>query len=68
MGKTTVQIDGTLLDEAVRAIGAKTKREAIEAGLKALVQRHNRDALRKELGTFDIELTLDELERLRNAE
>jgi Arc/MetJ family transcription regulator len=68
MGKTTIQIDESLLEEAIKAIGARTKKEAIEAGLKVLVQRQNREALRKELGTFDIELTLEELERLRNAE
>ena len=68
MGKTTVQIDESLLREAIRAIGAKTKKEAIEAGLKYLVQRKNKEALRQELGTFEIDLTLSELERLRNAE
>jgi Arc/MetJ family transcription regulator len=68
MRKTTVQIDESLLEEAVKAMGAKTKKEAIEAGLKYLVQRKNREALRRELGTFDIDLTLDELERIRNAE
>jgi len=68
MGKTTVQIDESLLREAIMAIGAKTKKEAIEAGLKNLVQRKNREALRQELGTFEIDLTLSELERLRNAE
>lgn len=68
MGKTTIQIDESLLREAIDAIGAKTKKEAIEAGLKYLVQRKNREALREELGTFDIDLTLPELERLRNAE
>ena len=68
MGKTTVLIDEKLLVEAVQAIGARTKREAIEAGLRSLIQRQNREALRKELGTFDIDLTLGELERMRNAE
>ena len=68
MRKTTVHIDESLLAEAMRAIGAKTQREAGEAGLKHLVQRKNREALRHELGTFDIDLTLEELERLRNAE
>jgi Arc/MetJ family transcription regulator len=68
MRKTTVQIDESLLAEAVKAAGAKTKKEAIEAGLKYLIQRKNREALRQELGTFDIDLTLEELERLRNAE
>ena len=68
MKKTTVMIDEDLLAEAVRAIGVETKKEAIEAGLRFLIQRHNREALRKELGTFDMDLTMGELERLRNAE
>jgi Arc/MetJ family transcription regulator len=68
MGKTTVVIDEKLLKDAVEVIGARSKKEAIEAGLRALVREYNREALRRELGTFDIELTLDELERLRNVE
>ena len=68
MRKTTVVLDERLLQSAVEAIGARSKKEAIEAGLKALVRRKNREALRRELGTFDIDLTSDELERLRNAE
>jgi len=68
MKKTTVLIDEKLLQTAIEAIGAGTKKEAIEAGLKALVKNFNREALRKELGTFEIDLTLDELERLRNEQ
>ena len=67
MGKTTVVIDDNLLKNAIESIGAKSKKEAIEAGLRALVKEKNREALRKELGTFEIELTLDELERLRSG-
>lgn len=65
--KTTVMIDEKLLNQAVRAIGARSKREAIEAGLRELVKQMNRDALRRELGTFDLDLTLAELRRLRHA-
>ena len=67
MRKTTVVLDERLLQSAVEAIGARSKKEAIEAGLKALVRRKNREALRRELGTFEIDLTPEELERLRNA-
>jgi len=67
MKKTTVLIDERLLSEAIEAIGARSKREAIEKGLRFLVQQRNREALRKELGTFEIDLTLDELEELRHA-
>ena len=68
MRKTTVMIDENLLEEAIEAIGARTKKETIEAGLRSLIQQYNREALREELGTFDMDLTLEELERLRNAE
>jgi len=34
--KTTVQIDESLLAETIKAIGAKTQKEAIEAGLNVL--------------------------------
>jgi len=67
MKKITVLIDERLLQEAVACIGARTKGEAIEAGLRSLIDRHNSEALRRELGTFDTDLTIEELERLRNA-
>jgi Arc/MetJ family transcription regulator len=37
--RTTLDIDGALLEEAMRASGARTKTEAIEAGLRELVRR-----------------------------
>ena len=67
MRKTTLVIDEELLDAAMKAVGARTKKEAVEAGLKSLVQDRNREALRKGLGTFEIDLTLEELDRLRHA-
>jgi Arc/MetJ family transcription regulator len=67
MGKTTVVIDEELVRNAMKAIGARSKREAIEEGLRALVRQWNRKALARELGTFDLDLTLAELESLRDA-
>ncbi len=66
MAKTTVVIDEDLLNEALKVSGAKTKREVIAAGLRELVRRENLEALRRELGTFDLALSPEELERLRN--
>jgi Arc/MetJ family transcription regulator len=68
MKKTTVLIDEELLKAAAESIGARTKKETIEAALLSLVRQYNREKLRNELGTFDIDLTSEELERLRNAE
>jgi len=67
MGKTTVVIDEKLLNEAVRAAGVKTKCEAIEAGFRELVRKAGREMLRKELGTFDLDLSLKKLQQLRHA-
>jgi Arc/MetJ family transcription regulator len=66
MAKTTVIIDDELLDEAMRASGAKTKKQVITTGLQELIRRKNVEALRQELGTFDLALSLDELEKLRD--
>ena len=66
MAKTTVVIDDELLDEAMKASGAKSKKEAITTGLQELIRRKNVEALRQELGTFDLALSLDELEKLRD--
>ncbi len=66
MRRTTVVIDDKLMDEAIKVVGAKTKREVIEKGLRELIKTKNRKALRKELGTYELDLSLNELKRLRN--
>ncbi len=66
VGKTTVLIDETLMREALRVTHLKTKKEVIERGLKELLRMKNRELLRKELGTFDIDLSLDELKKRRS--
>lgn len=65
MGKTTVLIDENLMREALRVTHLRTKKEVIEKGLKELLKMKNRELLRKELGTFDIDLSLDELKKRR---
>jgi Arc/MetJ family transcription regulator len=66
VAKTTVIIDDRLLAQAIEASGARTKKEAITAGLKELIRRKNLEALRQELGTFDLALSLEALEKLRD--
>jgi Arc/MetJ family transcription regulator len=41
--RTTIEIDGALLSEAMAATGLRTKREVVEAGLR-LLARHRRQA------------------------
>ncbi|MHB0976382.1 MAG: type II toxin-antitoxin system VapB family antitoxin [Candidatus Aquicultorales bacterium] len=64
--RTTVMIDEALLKSAMKASKAKTKREAIEKGLKELVRKDTAVNLREELGTYELALTPEELERLRD--
>ena len=66
MAKTTVVIDDELISEAMKASGARTKREVITIGLQELIRKENLEALRQELGTFDLALSLEELEKLRD--
>ena len=68
MGKTTVIIDDKLIKAAIEVTKAKSKREVIEKGLIELVHKKNIEALRKELGTFDLGLTLEKLNEIRKAE
>ncbi len=65
MKKTTVFVDEVLIELALKASKLRTKKEVIEAGLKELVRKKNRDLLRGELGSFDIDLSLDELKKRR---
>ena len=65
MSKTTVFIDDILINEALKVSNLKTKKDVIEAGLRELVRKRNRELLRKELGSFDIDLSLEELKKRR---
>ena len=66
--KTTVVLDDALIKGAIEAINAKTKKEAIEAGLKELIKKKNREALISELGSYDLDLSLEELDEMRKDE
>lgn len=68
MGKTTVFIDNKLLENAIKVTKAKSIKEAIEKGLKELVHKKNIEALRNELGTYDLDLTLEKLDKLRKEQ
>ncbi len=48
-----VVIDDALMEEAMRASGVKTKREAVELGLKTLVRLGRQAEARKYRGKLD---------------
>jgi Arc/MetJ family transcription regulator len=63
--RATVEVDETLLRNARTAIGARDDAEAVEFALKAVVRNRRLDSLLNRLGKTDLDLTRDDLERLR---
>ncbi len=45
--RTNIEIDDKLMKDALRATGAKTKREAVELGLKTLVRLRAQEKARE---------------------
>ena len=64
--RRTVVVDDKLLEEARQALGTKGIRETIEAGLREAVRRRRLEELRRSLGKVKLDLTLEELARLRD--
>ena len=61
-------IDDDLLREARKILGTSSVRETVEAGLREAVRRHRIEQLRRSLGNIELDLTGEELMRLRNEE
>jgi Arc/MetJ family transcription regulator len=60
--RTNIVIDDKLIAEAIRATGAKSKREAVELGLKALVRLKKQESIKGFRGKLKWR---DDLERMR---
>ncbi|WP_338018642.1 type II toxin-antitoxin system VapB family antitoxin [Halorhodospira halochloris] len=54
-------IDDQLMDEALKASGCETKKEAVEQGLRLLVQRSKQQQIRNLRGKIKWEGDLDEI-------
>jgi len=61
--RTNIVIDDELLEGAMRATGAKTKREAVELGLAALVRLKEQEEVRGLRGKLRWTGDLDEMRR-----
>jgi Arc/MetJ family transcription regulator len=51
--RTNIVIDDKLMRDALRATGLKTKREAVEEGLRTLVRLHKQAEIRRFRGKLD---------------
>ena len=59
--RTNIVIDDKLMSDALKATGLRTKKEAVEEGLRLLVKRNKQQAIRKLRGKLHWEGDLDEL-------
>jgi Arc/MetJ family transcription regulator len=61
--RTNIEIDDELMDAALKATGFKTKREAVEEGLRALIKIKGQTAIRKLRGKYEWVGDLDAMRR-----
>jgi Arc/MetJ family transcription regulator len=59
--RTNVVIDDNLMESALKVSGIKTKKEAIEEGLRLLVQMKNQENIRKFRGKLKWTGRLEEM-------
>lgn len=52
--RTNIEIDDELIAEAMKLLGLRTKREAVDYALRELVQREGRKEILKEFGKHDL--------------
>ena len=64
--RRTVVIDDKLLQEAGQVLGTKGIRDTVEVGLREIIRRYRLEELRRSLGKIDLDLTSEELGRLRD--
>ena len=63
--RTTIDIDDALMAQALEASGYKTKKVAVEEGLRLLVRTRQQGRLRELRGKLRWEGSLDEMRRDR---
>ena len=61
--RTNIVIDDKLMQESLRATGLKTKREAVEEGLRTLVRLRKQADIRKFRGKLQWKGDLDAMRR-----
>ena len=59
--RTNIEIDDALMEQTLRATGLKTKREAVELGLKTLLRLRKQAEIRRFRGKLDWRGDLDAL-------
>lgn len=59
--RTNIVIDDSLMQDALKATGLKTKKEAVELGLKVLIKLHQQEAIKAFRGKLKWEDNAEEV-------
>ncbi|WP_163836908.1 type II toxin-antitoxin system VapB family antitoxin [Spartinivicinus ruber] len=59
--RTNINIDDNLMAEALKITGLKTKKDAVEAGLKMLIKLKQQEKIKRFRGKLNWEGDLDEM-------
>ncbi|MCQ4320751.1 type II toxin-antitoxin system VapB family antitoxin [Stutzerimonas stutzeri] len=59
--RTNIEIDDNLMDDALKATGLKTKREAVELGLKTLIKLKKQEGIKRFRGKLEWTGDLDDM-------
>ncbi|MCE5237895.1 type II toxin-antitoxin system VapB family antitoxin [bacterium] len=63
--RTTIDLPDELMAQALELSPARTKREVVAAALDEYVKRLLRDELRRKIGTGFLDMTQEDLQRMR---
>jgi len=61
--RTNIEIDDNLMSDALKATGLKTKKEAVEQGLKVLIKLKKQEGIKRFKGKLDWSGDLDDMRR-----
>ncbi|RUO29730.1 DUF2191 domain-containing protein [Aliidiomarina sedimenti] len=61
--RTNIEIDDKLMNDALKATGVKTKKEAVELGLKALIKMKKQEEIKQYRGKLEWSGDLDDMRR-----
>ena len=59
--RTNIEIDDKLMNDALKATGLKTKKEAVELGLKTLIKLKKQEDIKRFRGKLEWSGNLDEM-------
>ena len=66
--RRTIVLDDRVLEEAREALGTRTIRKTVELALREATRERRLQELWESFGTWEIDMTLEELLRLREEE